>query len=230
MQNIYWSLALLSFFACSLRASQDAPCTMTHAQAVAQENARRIAAAQIKCEEESSKIRDRIKYQYALAAAQKQAEAEKRALRIAARQAELPEPLLQTLVQPSDKSAISTRDGKTLEPLIKTDNQRAPVLHGPPPRAACELSPLSQEKNQEYNTPAHPFSPMDESCRVKSYRRFSDSWSTSVGSSHSLRSDSFKAGQLSQEENPETTYEPIHGSSRGRLTRIKKIFCCCDQS
>lgn len=228
MKHLCLALLIAGCLFFGIRASQDDPFTITHAQAVAQENARRIAAAQIKCEEESSKIRDRIKYQYALAAAQKQAEAEKRALRIAARQAELPEPLLQTLVQPSDKLAISTRDGKPLESIIKTETQRAPILHGP--RAACELSPLSQEKNQEYNTPAHLFSPMDESCRVKSYRRFSDSWSTSVGSSHSLRSDSFKAGQLSQEENPETTYEPIHGSSRGRLTRIKKIFCCCDQS
>ena len=229
MKNRCWSLALLSFLSCSLRASQDDPFPMTHAQAVAQENARRIATAQIKCDQESRKIRDRIMSQYALAAAQKQTEAEKRAARIAARQAELPEPLLQTLVQPSDNPVISTRDGKTLEPIMKTDNQRAPVLPGPPPKAACELSPLSQGKNKEYDTPAKVFSPMDDSYGVRPYRRFSGSWSASVGSSHSLRSDSCKAGQLSQEENLEGNYEPTPDSS-AKLTRIKKIFCCCDCS
>lgn len=229
MKNRFLFCTLSCALFCGLLASQDDPFTMTHAQRVAQENARRIAAAQIICEKKSKKIAERFARQQAFVAAKRQAEAEKRAVRIAALQAELPESLLQTLEQPSGKPTISTLDGKNLKPVIKTDNQAVAVIHGIAPRAVCELLPFSQEKNQEYDTPANLFFHRDESYHVRPYRRFADSCSATVGSSHSLRSNFFSANQGSQEENSKGNYEPTQDSS-AKLTRIKKIFCCCDCS
>lgn len=220
MKNRSWSLTLLCAVFSSLNASQDDPFNMTHAQRVAQENARRIAAAQIKCEEESRKIGDRVMYQYALAIAQKQAEAEKRAARIAARQDVLPEQLLHAFVHPLRMQDRIITDVKPAESALKIDN--AVVLAVYSPKVACELSRIPEENNPGYDSPISEFSKMDEysGVRKNSYANFSVS--------QGWHSPSSRRSLHTQEEPFQASSERPQ-DSLVKLACVKKIFCCCCQ-
>lgn len=216
MKNTCISLLIVWSLCCGLHASQDDPFHMTHAQAVEQEKARRLAAAAQRCQVKSKEIRDRLAYRQALVDTQKKADEDKKAARMAAREAELSAQILNTFVRTSGPSSIGATGAKSAE------NPNVPVLPRPVSRPVCELSPLSQGKNEGSDVS----SDMDGSSGVRPYRRFSDSWSGSVDSRNSLRSDSFKAGNGSQ-GSLEEHYESTQESS---VTSIKKIFCCCDDS